>query len=253
LTNESRCPLARVCKLAGNPAHCSDLCGHYNAVSARMSAANMPSDYQSTTLRNSPVRANISVTVRVSGEYKRTDYELNDYLTKYVRSFSHNGDRRVKSLYIWGPPGTGKTTTACALLNEWIAAYYVRAVRSGGEVAQKPALFFDVNEWLIEYNLIAMGDDKDEVKAFKKKMLAASNVPFLVMDDLGVRKSSDNFRGYLHYIVNHRCANGLPTIYTSNIPLDELAGVFDARLADRVRDQCFEIELGGTSKRGIRK
>lgn len=194
------------------------------------------------------------VTATVNGERRTQPKDLREWLTNYVASFGR-ASKRVKSVYLYGErKGTGKTTTACALLGEWLATYYLRSVQAGETMPQRPALFFDVNEWLIEYNLIAMGNDSDEVKAFKTKMESAAHVPFLVMDDLGVRKFSENFRGYLHYIVNYRCANGLPTVYTSNIPLDDLAEVFDERLADRVRDMCFEVTWpdDAESKRGIR-
>ncbi|MEK5414338.1 hypothetical protein [Paenibacillus sp. FSL L8-0708] len=57
----------------------------------------------------------------------------------------------------------------------------------------------------------------------------------------------------MHSVINHRVANGLPTVYTSNVMLADLAQVFDARLADRIREQCVEIRFVGESKRGLRK
>ncbi|MEH7064891.1 DNA replication protein, partial [Bacillus velezensis] len=53
---------------------------------------------------------------------------------------------------------------------------------------------------------------------------------------------------------NARATNQLPTIYTSNIALDQLWQVFgERRLADRVGDLCREIEFVGESKRGMRR
>ncbi|MNV31878.1 hypothetical protein D3C71_1232000 [compost metagenome] len=81
----------------------------------------------------------------------------------------------------------------------------------------------------------------------------AKAAPFVVLDDIGVRSASEAFRADLHGVVNARVANALPTVYTSNIPMDELAQVFDRRLADRVRDMCVVVPFKGESKRGIRK
>ncbi|WP_342480461.1 hypothetical protein NST07_25950 [Paenibacillus sp. FSL L8-0340] len=89
-----------------------------------------------------------------------------------------------------------------------------------------------------------------EYYAIERRVKAA---PFAVLDDIGVRSATEAFRADLHSIVNHRVANALPTVYTSNVLLADLAQVFDARLADRIREQCVEISFVGESKRGLRK
>ena len=72
-----------------------------------------------------------------------------------------------------------------------------------------------------------------------------------MLDDIGVRDATDGFRGDLHTVINARVTNQLPTIYTSNIALDQLWQVFgERRLADRVGDLCREIEFVGESKKG---
>jgi DNA replication protein DnaC len=82
----------------------------------------------------------------------------------------------------------------------------------------------------------------------------AKSAPFAVLDDIGVRAVTDGFRGDLHEVINHRVANKLPTIYTSNIPIDQLDGIFgERRLSDRIRHMTKEIHFEGTSKRGMRK
>jgi DNA replication protein DnaC len=224
-----------------------------SGVGGRIGAANLPSEYLHTTLKSSPARG---AKGRLSDESTVNIYK---YLAGHVKSFARqftDEANTIKSVYLHSnAKGNGKTTTAAALVNEWIRANYIGAIKYGKQPSQRPALFFDVNEWLIEYNLIAMGgNNDDEVKAFKAKMLRAAHVPFLVMDDLGVREASEKFRGYLHYIVNYRCANRLPTVYTSNREIETLAEIFDERLYDRARDQCVIIEFAGTkSKRGLRK
>lgn len=207
-----------------------------------MAAANVPREYRFVTVATSPVRADQSRVYR--------------YVDAYVRSFRRaieNGER-IRSLYLWSrEPGTGKTTTACAILNEWILRYYVGIVARGERPEQVPAFFLDVNEFQTHYNLASMTDDKDEIDAIKETIKLTQTVPFLVMDDLGVREPTEAFRAYLHAIINHRVTNRLPTVFTSNIPLDELPEVFgERRLYDRIRDNCVEIEFEGESKRGIR-
>ena len=224
----------------------------------RAGLAGVPSDYRLVTLANSPVRAN-----------QPKIYEMLDkYTATFERQFDEDS-KRIKSLYLWSEsPGTGKTTTAVALLNAWLVAHYIGSLKRGRQPLQQPAYFLDVNEFQTRYNLATMTDDDAELSTIRELIGMCQRIPFLVMDDIGVRGASEAFRAYLHAIINYRVANGLPTVYTSNIPIHsdvepekrvkekkpyDIRDVFDDRLYDRIRDQCAVLHFEGESKRGIRK
>src|SRR5699024_9761462 len=134
----------------------------------------------------------------------------------------------------------------------WIAQDYLAALKAGEHPSQIPAIFLDINELQTEYNLAAMTSDDAAMKRIGGRIKRAQAVPFLVVDDIGVRDATDAFRAYVHAVVNYRTTNALPTVYTSNLAIEELAQVFDGRLYDRIRDQCAVIHFPGDSKRGRR-
>lgn len=210
---------------------------------SRERVANVPEDYRFTTLTDSIVR--------------ETQPELYALLDRYVQTFSKK-DHEVKSLYLWSQsPGTGKTTTASALLNEYILASVKSHISDGVRPPFCPAYFLDVNELQTLYNEFARPNIPQHIaeKAANKyyKMLeGAGSADFAVFDDIGVRAATEGFRGDLHNLINNRVANKRETIYTSNLPLEEMKQVFDERLFDRMRDQCQDIHFAGESKRGKR-
>lgn len=213
-----------------------------NGDGGRVGAANIPADYRYITIANSPARESQAKI------YKALDV----YIRTFERQFDPNADR-IKSLYLFSEsPGTGKTTTACALLNEWLVAHYLGSLKRGKQPLQTPAYFLDVNEFQTRYNLATLSNDEAELGAIKSEIRKCQAVPFLAMDDIGVRGATEAFRSYLHAIINHRATNGLPTIYTSNLPIEDMARIFDERLYDRVRDMCAVMEFTGESKRGRR-
>lgn len=169
-------------------------------------------------------------------------------------------EERIKSLYLWSEsPGTGKTYTASALLNHFLVSHYVGSLKRGETPLQRPAYFFDVTDFMTDYNTFNRPRVPDDIaepasRRYYTSMEHAKNTLFVVMDDIGVRSNvSDAFRGDLHSIINHRTVEGLPTIYTSNISMDDLPDIFkERRLYDRMRDQCLEIEFNGLSHRGKR-
>jgi len=228
-------------------ASCTHICPHRIALhgldgkSGRLGNAGLPADYRGITLANSPAR-----------EGQAKNYEI---FERYVETFSRGG---VKSLYLWSEsPGTGKTTTAAALISEWIARDYLGALKRGEQLRQFSAYFLDVNAWQTDYNEFNRPRVPDEIAepaaaSYYKAMEKAKAAPFAALDDIGVREASENFRADLHAVINYRVTNGLPTVYTSNLAINELATVFDARLYDRIRDQCGEIHFEGSSKRGRR-
>jgi DNA replication protein DnaC len=214
----------------------------FSGASGRIGNAGTPSDYRLTTLKNSPARE----------EQAKIYAILDKYVSTFERQFE-DGAERIKSLYLWSEsPGNGKTTTATALLNEWIIANYLGALRRNRQSPQAPAVFLDVNSFQTDYNLATMTNDESEMAKIKATITRTQTAPFAVLDDIGVRSASDAFRSYVHAIVNYRTTNGLPTVFTSNLPIEEMAVVFDGRLYDRMRDQCAILYFEGKSKRGRR-
>jgi DNA replication protein DnaC len=247
MTHANNCLLASWCKLAGT-SECNRSCGHfiamhgYSGQGGRVANANTPADYRLLTLATSPARENQA---KIYGT-------LEKYTQTFDRQFEADGNR-IKSLFLWSEsPGTGKTTTAIAVLNEWLIAHYLGSLKRNRQAQQTAAYFLDVNAFQTDYNLATMTNDDVAMGSIKATIQRAQQAPFAVLDDIGVRSASEAFRSYVHAIVNYRTANGLPTIFTSNLPIEEMAVVFDARLYDRMRDMCAVLHFSGESKRGRR-
>jgi len=213
-----------------------------NGKGGRIALAGAPTSYRYLTLSNSPAR-----------ESQAKAYGLLEkYIATFQRMFDADGER-IKSLYLFSvSPGTGKTTSAVVALNSYIIENYLGSLKRGIQPSQQPAMFLDINEMQTKYNLATMTNDEDGLNEIKTIIKRASTVDFLVCDDIGLRGATDSFRSLVHAIINARTTADKPTVYTSNVPISELATVFDARLADRVRDQCAVIAFEGESKRGRR-
>ncbi len=232
----------------GGCVSCSATCPHYISLyglsgkGGRVGAANLPEDYRYVTLKNSPARDSQP---KVYGM-------LDTYIKTFERQFDEDSER-IKSLYLYSEsPGTGKTTTAAALINAWMVEHYLGSLKRGIQPLQQPAYFLDVNELQTKYNLATMTSDKKELDEVKRTMRRCMDVPFLVMDEVGIRSASESFKSIVHAIINARTTGAKPTVYTSNLPIEDMATVFDARLYDRMRDQCATVEFMGVSFRGRR-
>ncbi|WP_419884875.1 DNA replication protein [Paenibacillus sp. B-A-8] len=253
--HSKNCILSAQCTLA-DTAKCNARCPSFIAVhganmnGGRVGAANIPADYKGITLANSPARVGQEAAYKLAEPYVKT----------FMRQFGDAAEnKRIKSLYLYSEsPGTGKTTMAAALTHEYIVRHYIGSIQRNGQPLERPAYFCDVNAW----QTLFLGFNRAHVPPATAEPLAAEYyaiehrtkvAPFAVLDDIGVRSASEAFRADLHSVINHRVANGLPTVYTSNVMLADLAQVFDARLADRIREQCVEIRFVGESKRGLRK
>lgn len=238
-SNSHKCPLSNTCKLAGKLPECNSQCMPFITIQSRFNSANIPKEYQDIFLDNSPAKEGQS--------------DVYNSLTSYVKTFS-SGDIRVKSLYLFSTsPGTGKTTTSCALLNEYIRHRFLYYVRNGENIPSRIGLFVDINDLQRRYNLATMASDQNEIKAIKDELKEMTTVEFAVLDDIGVRKDvSESFRSLVHSVVNARLTEHRPTIYTSNLPISDMKKVFDERLGDRIADMTAGITFKGTSRRGVR-
>lgn len=149
----------------------------------------------------------------------------------------------TKGLYIHGPFGVGKSYIAGAIVNE-LAEHGIASM-----MMHMSALSVEVKESIAGHNVGA-------------KIEALSEVPVLVLDDIGSENISPWLRDdVLSIIFHYRMSKQLPTIYTSNLSLDELQEYFcytqkggleevkGARIMERIRPFVTPVYLQGQNRR----
>lgn len=232
-------------------AGCSGMCQHRIVVEGLtgkgglVEKASIPINYRGVTLDTSKVRADKP--------------ELYGFIDKYLEQVKRfiGGGSLPRSLYFYSSqPGTGKTTTAVALLNGIISLYYLYNAREGIHSNGEEAFFLDVNELQTLYNTFnrpRVPDHIAEPASFEyyTRLEKAKRATIAVFDDIGVRSSTEGFMGDLHTVINHRVVNSMPTIYTSNLEMEEMVDVFTPRLYDRIRDNAIPVFFEGKSHRGL--
>ena len=139
------------------------------------------------------------------------------YITRY-EEFREKG----MGLYIHsGTKGSGKTMLACCVLNEISSRYY-------GSVKFVNALDF------LEMTKKGFNYDNPEVETLYI-------CKTLVIDDIGAQLDKEWINTVFYRLVNDRYTNHKPTIYTSNLSIDQLK--MDDRIIDRIDSTSFEIHL----------
>lgn len=139
------------------------------------------------------------------------------YITRY-EEFREKG----MGLYIHsGTKGSGKTMLACCVLNEISSRYY-------GSVKFVNALDF------LEMTKKGFNYDNPEVETLYI-------CKTLVIDDIGAQLDKEWINTVFYRLVNDRYNNHKPTIYTSNLSIDQLK--MDDRIIDRIDSTSFEIHL----------
>jgi DNA replication protein DnaC len=148
-----------------------------------------------------------------------------------VRSAFNETVKNKKGLYIYGGVGTGKTHIAYAIQKRWY------------ELGQS-SLFWNMTELIDE---IRSDFSRTEKEFISERVLDYQNLLFL--DDIGAEKPTEWVEEKIYLIVNKRYNDMLPTIFTSNLKIDELANRIGDRIASRIVGMCEIINLEGEDRR----
>lgn len=162
---------------------------------------------------------------------------------KVLRSFRENIQSHVskgRNLFIMSKfTGNGKTTWACKI---------------GQEFIKKNLFTHDIDNLIYYVNVpelmeeLRCGYENGDYVYIMNKLKSAKLVIF---DDLGAEKSTDWVRERLYTIINYRVLNGLSSIYTSNLNLDELTISLGNRVVSRLKEETLMIEFFGKDRRGV--
>ena len=148
-----------------------------------------------------------------------------------------------ESYFITGACGTGKTHVAVGALK-----YFVKQIPCDQFVMIQQdftgAIFITAPELLMKIRSCFSLDECEDVIVRRY-----SNVPFLVLDDLGVEKTSDWALQTLYIIINNRYSNCLQTIITSNFSIEEIGEKLGDRIASRIAGMCKIMKLTGKDRR----
>lgn len=133
-------------------------------------------------------------------------------------------------LIILGEVGTGKTYSACAVMNELLEGQY-----------------YDMPELRLKLNTVDRFNASETRESFLHK-LAKCNL--LVLDEIGrFPIKQDEEKEVLFYLINKRYANNLPTILCSNLDPKEFSEYVGQAVIDRLKNKNTKLILNGKSKR----
>lgn len=142
---------------------------------------------------------------------------VNAFVT-YFPAYQNDG----RGLYIHSSvKGSGKTLLSCCLCTEIVDRY-------GVNVKFCPVLDY------LEYWKSKTPEAAEAVKSFRRCSL-------LILDDLGTQQGREWINEAVFSLVDYRYRENKPTIYTSNLPIDEASK--DERTASRIQGTSLKVVL----------
>lgn len=153
-----------------------------------------------------------------------------EYAHKYVDNWEKAYADNL-GLIVFGDVGTGKTFFSACIAN----ALLDKAV---------PVLVTSFPRLLNE--LQGLGNDKNAY------INSLNNYKLLVIDDLGVERTSDYAMEQVYNVIDARYKNGQPLIITTNLSIDDLKNSADMRykrIYDRILEMCMPMQMTGASRR----
>lgn len=85
--------------------------------------------------------------------------------------------------------------------------------------------------------------------ASEAEFTRVADAPLLLIDDLGAARDTDWTEEVMFRLINRRYNQCLPTLFTTNVPLEQLKKAMGDRVNSRLRQMCIKVEMGGTDRR----
>ncbi|MDD4804108.1 MAG: ATP-binding protein [Candidatus Pacebacteria bacterium] len=150
-------------------------------------------------------------------KYYHKDTKNYQAVTKLVQKMYNEEDNCYQSLFLYGDTGEGKTTFACALVEEILRLMFINGE---GYFEYKPLYTLYDFFCALKKTYTTFNSFSETEQSILTKL---ENVPVLIVDDLGIEKGTEWEMYMLYGLVNNRSRELRTTIYTSNYSLEQLA------------------------------
>lgn len=135
-------------------------------------------------------------------------------------------------LLLWGDVGTGKSFVAACIAN---------ALLEQGI----PVLMTNFSKILNQMGAIYSEERYRYIASF-------SNYSLLILDDLGIERSTEYALEQVYAVIDERYKSGLPVIITTNLKIAEIRNPEDvayARIYSRILEMCTPVRISGEDRR----
>jgi DNA replication protein DnaC len=139
-----------------------------------------------------------------------------------------------RGLYLFGDCGTGKTHIAYAIMKNCIEKQIRAKMYNSPEMLDVIRNYYGRKGIDYRDNELSMLTDYEGL---------------LIIDDVGAEKPTEWVAETFYKIINIRYEKVLPTVFTSNYSLDQLAEKIGDRVPSRIYEMCEVVKLSGKDRR----
>lgn len=135
-------------------------------------------------------------------------------------------------LLFWGDVGTGKSFLAACIANALLER-------------QVPVLMTNFSNILNQLGGMYPEDRRHYIASF-------SRFPLLILDDLGIERSTEYALEQVYTVIDERYRSGQPLIVTTNLPIGNIRNPTDvahARIYSRILELCTPVHIAGNDQR----
>lgn len=206
----------------------------------------VPKRYQDCDVENLPIQKDNPKAFEIITKYasEPLKYVLDKRLGLFLFSIP-NKDNPLGT-------GTGKTTSAITILNEYLIARVKQFLQDNFNMKDNPVMFIKLSELQNTYNSQFRGGlelQKQGSYKYYNLLNRMKTTELLVVDDVGIRDLTEPFKNEIYDLIDTRVTEELPTIYTSNYPLAKLNDFLGERIVSRIDGQCYQVGFVGKDNR----
>ncbi len=170
-------------------------------------------------------------------KFRRADWKAPDFVERYAPPTDRAAFRDFRGLFLVGPTGRKKTASLCLMARDWLA----RMGRRGA----KAWAFVSFPELCVELQQ-SWNDGAGPLATINR----LAEVPLLIVDDVGVEKTTDFVLQSAYLLFNKREQAELPVYGSSNLTLEQIGAKLDDRIASRIKGMCNVVVVTGEDHRG---